>query len=228
MTERVFIKQDGSVRYEFNIESSRIAKSMSASPKIDSLRKIGKFPIDTIVPLSKMDDLGLPKLPRSNKGAKNSKEYQELAKKAKLHLIMNDDTMNFTIFFERESITALNTYANALEKAKEEQGAEKSSESKDAKESMPFFSNVRFSYDGKTFTRQSKSLTQTKTDSIPSGMSQFTKMMTIKLEYHFPKPIKTCSIEDATFSLDRKTVYVEVPYIEAFTNPEKYNLTVTF
>lgn len=225
MTERVFIKQDGSVRYEFSIQSSRMAKSMSASPKIDSLRKIGKFPIDTIVPLSKMDDLGLPNLPQSNK---DSKKYQELAKKAKLHLIMNDNTMDFTIFFERESIAALNTYANALEKAKEEQGSEESSENKDDKENVPFFDNVRFNYDGKTFTRHSEVAAQPKTDTIPSGLSKLSEMMTVKLEYHFPKPIKTCSIEEATFSLDRKTMYAEVSYTELNTNPEKYNFTITF
>lgn len=232
MTERVFIKQDGSVRYEFSIESSQLAAYMSSSPQIDSLRKIDKFPIDTIVPLSKMDDLGLPNLPmpNTNKASKDSKKYKEVAEKAKLHLVLDDDKMNFTIFFERESVAALNTYANALEKAKEEQDPQKNNEHKDDEENAPFFSDVRFSYDGKTFTRHSKiaDKTQVKKDSLKQGLSKFSEMMTVKLEYHFPKPIKTCSIKEATFSLDRKTMYVEAPYMEINKNPEKYNFTVTF
>lgn len=231
MTERIFIKQDGSVRYEFNIQSSQIAKSISSSPKIDSLRKIGEFPIDTIVPLSKMDELGLSDLSQSykNKEPKNLKKFLELAKKTKLHLIINDSTMAFTISSKRESIAALNTYVNVLEKAKEEHNSEESSKNKDNEENASFLRNVQFSYDGKTFTRQRKiATTKTKIDSIPSTLSEFPEIMTLKLEYHFPKPIKTCSIEGAIFSVDRKTMYVETPYIEASINPKKYNFTVTF
>ena len=49
---------------------------------------------------------------------------------------------------------------------------------------------------------------------------------TYKLNYHFPKPIKSVSNETAMFSADRKTVTIEYGFMDYIANPEALNLEV--
>ena len=47
-----------------------------------------------------------------------------------------------------------------------------------------------------------------------------------KLNYHFPKKIKSVSNESALFSDDRKSVIIEFSFMDYITDPEKLNLKI--
>lgn len=66
---------------------------------------------------------------------------------------------------------------------------------------------------------------QQQVDSIGS-MEAFLSNMKYKLKYTFPKKIKNTSNENATFSLDGKTIEVEAAFIEYIKNPDLLDLNV--
>ena len=50
--------------------------------------------------------------------------------------------------------------------------------------------------------------------------------MTYKLKYTFPRKIKKSSVEDATYSLDGKTIEMERSFIDYIKNPDIMDLEV--
>ncbi len=230
ITERVHLHEDGSVKYEIDVHSAQMASFMRSTLNVDSLRQIGQFPIDTIVSFSEADNLGLTQSEQNpHKDSEAYQRLQQLSSEAQLHYILNQEQLDFTVIIEKESVSAFNTYVKALQEAEEAYQALNPSKKSDKQEDPTIFKNVQFSYDGNTFTRYSEPAQQDKeTSKAKSNPQDFSKMMVIKMEYHFPKPVKKCSLKEATFSMDRKTMYVETTQKEINENPEKYNFVVHF
>ena len=88
---------------------------------------------------------------------------------------------------------------------------------------------VRYSYTDGTFTRDSYIKDEEKhrkqIDSLKEAEA-FMSGMKYNLKYTFPKRIKSSSIEDATFSLDGKTIEVERTFLAYFKNPDVLDLVV--
>ena len=59
-----------------------------------------------------------------------------------------------------------------------------------------------------------------------AGAEMFLSGSTYKLKYHFPKRVKSASVEAATFSADGKTLYYEVDFLSYMKNPDTLNIEV--
>ena len=57
-------------------------------------------------------------------------------------------------------------------------------------------------------------------------MSAMFGTSTYKLNYHFPRAVKSVSNEKAMFSADRKTVTIEFPFMTYALDPEALNLEI--
>ncbi len=88
---------------------------------------------------------------------------------------------------------------------------------------------VTYSYKKGVFKRDSYILDpekyQMQMDSIKE-VESFMSGMTYKLKYTFPKKIKKSSVEDATYSLDGKTIEMERSFIDYIKNPDIMDLEV--
>jgi len=62
-------------------------------------------------------------------------------------------------------------------------------------------------------------------DSLKSSEA-FLSTMNYTLKYTFPRKIKKASIEDASYSLDGKTIEVEVGFVSYFKNPDVLDLEI--
>ncbi len=88
---------------------------------------------------------------------------------------------------------------------------------------------VTYSFKKGVFKRDSYILDpekyQMQMDSI-KDVESFMSGMTYKLKYTFPKKIKKSSVEDATYSLDGKTIEMERSFIDYIKNPDIMDLEV--
>src|SRR5690606_22017211 len=89
--------------------------------------------------------------------------------------------------------------------------------------------SLEYKFDGKNFQRIAKNqnkFLEELDDSTAEATRQMMNMFQYKMEYHFPKKVKSTSLENATFSIDGKTMTVDVPMSELLENPDRYNFKV--
>jgi len=88
---------------------------------------------------------------------------------------------------------------------------------------------VQYSYSNNIFRRNAsvsdRMLHQQELDSLQS-MEMMMGNTVYKLNYTFPKEIKSVSNSDATLSADRKTIYLKANYFDYFRNPDLLSVEV--
>jgi len=88
---------------------------------------------------------------------------------------------------------------------------------------------VRYSFKKGVFKRDAYIIDvekhKTQIDSMAS-VESFMSAMTYKIKYTFPREIKSASVEDATYSLDKKTIEFERSFVEYIKNPDIMDLEV--
>ena len=99
----------------------------------------------------------------------------------------------------------------------------------ESKEDSPETMGVKYQFKGKKFKRDAyiidKELHKQQVDSMKSAEA-FMSSMKYKLKYTFPKKIVKSSIEDATYSLDGKTLEVERSFLDYLKDPDILDLEV--
>jgi hypothetical protein len=161
------------------------------------------------------------------------KEEQDVLKaleKFSMHMIMNPESqkMIFDMYTDFNDVGELQdmmeTMNNASSLNKKDQG------------NNPFSSFVgngatkmEYSFKKGVFKRKAtiidREVYQKAIDSIGEAEMMFASSNYI-LNYHFPKPIKSVSNENAMFSDDRKSLKLEVSYLDYLKDPELLNLEV--
>jgi len=93
-------------------------------------------------------------------------------------------------------------------------------------------SELKYSFDGKIFTRKAtvlkKEILEVEKDSMEQAMNMFFESSSYTVKYHFPKKVKKVSNATALYSEDRKTITIEFPFKDYMKEPEKLNLEVEF
>ena len=88
---------------------------------------------------------------------------------------------------------------------------------------------VNYTFKKNKFTRTAKivdqELFQQQVDSLQSA-EMFLSGSTYTLKYHFPKKIKSTTVEEATFSQDGKTLIYEVNFLDLMKDPSVLDLEV--
>lgn len=229
ITERVHIHENGSVNYETELDFSEMVGMMFTEENKDSLRQIGQFPIDSVMSFSDLEKMDT-KLSDGEIG-EAERDFLKVMDRMKVRMVMNDTEGKMIFGFQEKDINSFNAYMKEIKTA----GKKLAIEDKKAAENLSqsgMMNSLQFNYNGKTFERFSDNETagmlSEMNDSTAESTRQMMGMFQYKMEYHFPKKIKNASIENATFSLDGKTMTVDVPMMELMDNPEKYNFKIEF
>lgn len=239
ITEKFYLADNGSVKYEQEINLSKMmSETMSklgGGEEMDSLRAIGKFPIDTLVPMTKIYDLDVINDKPTPEEQKKWAKVLDKMDKTKIHVVMNDSLYKLTMITRTDGVQQLNHYFKKINKAFKKY-IDSANNGKKGKGLMysGLIGKLQFEKNGKTFKRISlrKAMPKSaprdttalgKLVDLPEGMLG---LMKYKLEYHFPKPIKSTTAKGASFSLDRKTMYIETSIQEVNASPEKFNFEV--
>jgi hypothetical protein len=225
VTERMVISETGMVEYETEINLTEMISFMYPENVRDSLSKIGQFPLDTTFTYLQADQFFKT---NSAETTEAEKEFFQTLDKSSVKFTVNEKEGFIKMITQKMNIKDFNDYWQKidakileLEKKYPDEAAKTTEGSR--------LASLNIHYDGKTFRRITNSdikILNGDNSSLLGG--EMANMMTYKLEYHFPKPIKKTSLEYASFSLDRKTMWVEIPIDNVLSQSDAYNFTVEF
>jgi len=228
LTERIYLSESGAVRYENEVDFSDVLPIAYSDKDKDSLRQIGQFPVDTIMSFSGMESFMNGMKQDSLNDAQ--KEFMKSLDKMKVRMVTNDNVGKFVIFLEEKDIDSFNAYFDEIKTAADELEKKDKASAQDITD-KGMFNILEIKYNGKKFERISKNKPispEEWNDSTAQAARQMMSMFNYKLEYHFPKRIKSASVEGAAYTLDGKTMTLEIPLMDALEHPEKYNFTIEF
>lgn len=228
ITERFYLNENGSVKYETELNFSDMMGFVYDEATKDSLRQIGEFPIDTLINFADLENFDQL---NSDTISDAEREFMKSMDKTKVRMVMNDTEGKMVIGIEEKSVESFNSY---LKKLNESLARLEKEDPKAAGElaQSGMMKSMEIKFDGKSFQRISNNhmdgVFDEMDDSTAEATKQMMSMFQYKMEYHFPKKVKSSTIENASFSIDGKTMTVDVPMSEIMENPEKYNFKVEF
>jgi hypothetical protein len=227
-SENIYLNEDGSGKMEFSFDASEIMKMAGENFSESS----GEKDMDSTFTFKEIFDQkrdSISQLPAD----------EQLKLKAlepfSVHMLMNEkqQKLNFEIFSDfsnanelQDMFAALNTVSNLKGK-----GAAKANDSTNPFSSMADGGNTNLSYSFKNgvFNRKVKVLDKEIQKQIVDSLGQAAMMFAnskYKLNYHFPRKVKSVSNDKALFSADGKTVIIEYGLMDYMTNPEVMNLEI--
>ncbi len=228
-SENIYINDDGSGKMEFSFDGSQLMQmggdkiSETQEEAIDStfsFKELFDAKRDSISQLSEEDQLKL----------KNLEPFS-------MHMVMNPKTseMKFDMFTDFKEVNELQDMFKAMNSFGDLEKGKKSAQTPNSP-ANPFSAlgqqgatELDYNYDGKTFKRVAKIIDKEAYKKVTDSLGEMAVMFgssLYKLNYHFPKPIKSVSNEKAMFSSDRKSFTVEFGFMEYISNPEALNLEV--
>ncbi|OYX25514.1 MAG: hypothetical protein B7Z06_07130 [Flavobacteriales bacterium 32-35-8] len=224
-SENIYINADGSGKMEFTFDGSQLMQMAG-----DQMSETQEKAIDSTFNFKELFDTmrdSISKLPE---------EEQQKLKRLEpfsMHMVMDPETskMRFDLFTDFNKVTELQDMFKAMKSFGDMTGKAQAGE---ANNPLSMFggdnsTTLDYNYDGKTFIRTAKITDKEAYKQVTDSLGQMGMMLgssTYKLNYHFPKPIKSVSNETAMFSNDRKSFTVEFGFMDYMTNPEALNLEV--
>lgn len=229
ITERVYIEENGAVKYETEMNFTEMMGMMFNEEMKDSLRQIGQFPIDSVMTFSDLEKMDSKILNDKNKDTE--RDFLKVMDKMKVRMVMNDKEGKISFGVQEKDVNSFNAYMKEVKTAGEKLAKDDKAAADNLAQSG-LMNSIQFKYNGKTFERigdnSTAGMMSEMNDSTAASAKQMMGMFQYKLEYHFPKKIKKASIDNATYSLDGKTMTIDVMMTELLENPEKYNFKIEF
>lgn len=226
-SESIYINEDGSGKMEFSFDASEIMQM--AGDKMT--QKAGEKEIDSVFSFKTLLE------EKKDSISTLPVEQQEKLKALEsfsIHIVMSakQQKMNIGIFSAFKNVSELQNAFSALNVVSDMQNGD--AETKD--DNNPFSAmlnggNSKLSYslkDGvfkRTIKIIDKEVQEQLTDSLGQAAMMFASSK-YKLNYHFPRKVKSVSNENALFSEDRKSVTVEYDLMEYLSDPELTNLEI--
>jgi len=221
-SENIYINEDGSGKMEFAFDASELMLLAG-----DKMMEGKEEAVDSVISFKALFE------EKKDSIAQLSQSEQERLKALEpfsFHMLMNPETkeMKFDMFTDFNNVKDLRDMFKAMNQVQNLNGK------KDASPN-PFASlndgntQLEYAFDGNVFTRTAiivdKDKHQESLDNIGKVETMFASSK-YKLNYHFPKPIKSVSNENAMFSADRKSITLEFSFMDYVNNPEALNLEV--
>lgn len=228
ITERVYLQEDGGVKYETELDFTEMSGMFFNQATKDSLRQIGQYPIDSLMSFSDLEKMDT-KL-SSDKIGNEEKDFLKVMDKMKVRMVMNDNEGKMIFGVQEKDISSFNAYMNEIKSAGEKLARE-DKEAADNLSQSGLLNSIQLRYDGKSFQRiayGTANMLDEMNDSTAEATRQMMGMFQYKIEYHFPKRVKKSNIDNATYSLDGKTMTINLSMMDLLDNPDKYNFKVEF
>ncbi len=221
VTEKIYLNEDGSGTFDLELNMSEMIKSLGSMD--NKKQKDSTYvAVDTLINFSQM------LIEKKDSIAKLSKEKQAQLEQLKgMQIKMHEDknkgefVMNYIVKFK--NVNELSEVKDMLNSA---QSLEKGKEKK-----LPSKSDMKFSFKRNKFKRIVIAKKQTDKDSTKYNESMkkfdmFMKGSTYNIEYHFPRPIKSTTAKNVTYSKDGKVIYIKSTMQEVTDAPEILNFEV--
>jgi hypothetical protein len=149
-----------------------------------------------------------------------------------LHMIMDTDKseMKFNIYSDFKNVDEVNDIFRGFEQtASLMPGLGDDGDEKEKEEESKDIIGVTYSYTNGIFKRDAfikdKEMHKQEVDSM-KNVESFMSSMRYKLKYTFPRKIKKASVENASYSLDGRTIEIEASFVEYFKDPDVLDLEI--
>ncbi|PNW29832.1 hypothetical protein [Formosa algae] len=222
-SETIHINENGAGTMSFSFDGSQLmqmgGESMGTDEKVLDSTVVFKDFLE-----AKKDSIAtLPK---------DEQERLKALENFKMHMLMDPKTQKMVIDINTdfENVEELEDMFKVLNKANElKETNEAQQTSPLAKMGATESSEVSYTYKDNVFKRivtvVNPELLESTKDSLADA-EMILAASTYTLNYHFPKKIKSVSLENAMFSADHKSFSAELSFKEYMTNPESLNVEV--
>lgn len=218
ITEKIYFEEDGSGKYNLEINMSEMMKSLNElsdkENNIDSTY-VAKDSIMYFSDILKNRKDSIAKLPKE--------KQKQLIRMKDVKMIIHEDKRKNEFWMSMVgSFKNTKDLENLIDVFNATQSKGKQVLSK---------ANIKYTYKKNKFSRKAieKEFTteqQETYDNSMKGFEMFMKGTSYTLEYHFLKPIKKASIKDAKFSEDKKTIYIEKSIGDLIDNPNVFDFEI--
>ena len=230
-SENIYINEDGSGTMEFSMDASEMMEMVGQMGSGESTKGMDKAMDSTIVFKDFIEE-------NRDSISKLSLEEQQKIKALedfKMHMVMDPESKKMvfdlsTNFKDANNLQDMFKAMNSVSNLQGTGGAQQNTPS------SPFSSvgdggstDVQYSYVGNVFKRSSKvideELHKQSVDSLGQSEMMFGASK-YKINYHFPRAVKSFSKEGAMYSEDRKTVTYEVGFMDMLKDPDLLDFEV--
>ena len=220
-TEEIYFNEDGTGKMSISFDGGEM---MQMLPSTDSTQ-LDKAIDSTLVFKDLLRD-------KKDSISQLSTEQQAKLKRLEpfsLHIKVEPENgiMNFDMYTDFKDVSEVNDAFNAFQNASSVGpiAGGQSMPEKVADETT----EVNYSFKKNKFKRETVILNQEmfekNIDSLASA-EMFLSSSTYTFKYHFPKRVKSTNIEEATFSMDGKTMIHEVNFLDMMKDPESLLIEV--
>lgn len=224
-TETMVLNEDGTGRMSLSMDLSEMMAFSGEMGKDSTLTKQ-----DTIIHFKDIFE------EKKDSIAKLSREERKQLKKMenyKIHMVSDPDEnkMIMDVFTDFKDVSEANDLMQGYQQAEGYiPGSSSSNKDEDGKkESGSDIMNVSYSFKNGIFKRDAfivdKEEHRRQVDSMKQAEA-FMSSMKYKIKYTFPRKIKNSSAEDATYSLDGKTMELERSFLDYFKDPDVLDIEV--
>jgi len=220
-TETLTLNEDGTGRMSLSVDLSDMMAMTGEMSKDSSYVKMDTIIYFKDVLEEKKDSIAL--LP-----IEEQKRFEAM-ENYNFHIITDPETKQMTVdvFIDFKDVSEANDLMKGFNQTEDLFSV--MSEPNKEEEKEPEVVRVAYSYKKGSFKRDAyivdKELHQTQLESMKQSES-FMGGMVYKIKYTFPRKIKKASVEDASYSLDGKTIEFERKYLEFMKNPDIMDLEV--
>ena len=220
--ETMVLNEDGTGRMSLSMDLSEMMafggemsqdSTFTKQDTIVSLKDIFEEKKDSIAKLSKAEQ----------KRLKSIESY-------KIHMVSDpeDNKLIVDVFSDFKDVSEANNLMQGFEQTESLLPGNNSSGTDDDGPESELL-GVSFTYKKGVFKRDAfikdKERHKSQLDSLKQAES-FMSSMKYKIKYTFPRRIKKASVEDATYSLDGKTIELERNFLDYFKNPDVLDLEI--
>lgn len=226
-SENIYINEDGTGKVSFNMDGSELMDMMG-----EEMAKGNEKRIDSTISfkdLFKDQKDSIAKLPQAQQDKLKKLEAFQM------HMVMDAEKkkMGMDMFADFKNVNELQDMFSAMNTAGD---IDKNKNPNSQAGSNPMsalgaegVSSTNYSYNGNMFKREVVVLDKEKLASVKDSLGQAKMMFASSdytLNYHFPKKIKSVSLENAKISEDGKSFSVTVNFMQYIENPESLNVEV--
>ncbi|MEM6687332.1 MAG: hypothetical protein AAF617_16250 [Bacteroidota bacterium] len=219
-SETIYINDDGSGKMSFYLDGSELMPMMGgqvAGTQWDGIDSLISF--KDVLSVAKYN---LAQIPQGYQ--KQLKSLEKL--NVEMQIDSKKNKMNFDVFANFNSVTDLQSTFGAITELGELAAKSSSAVSKADIESLP---SMKYAFSNNVFKRSFSVANKKLLDSLKQNLGQAEMLMaasTYTLDYHFPKKIKSVSLEDAILGKDGKSFTYEIRVIDFINDPERLNFNV--
>ncbi len=228
-SENIYINEDGSGKMEFTMDASEMMEMVAEMGDGETSKGMDKAMDSTIV---FKDFIEEHRDSISKLSAEDQKKIKAL-EDFKMHMVMNPETkkMVFDLSTDFKNANELQDMFKAMNQVGDLNGKGAASPGGNPMAGMGAdgTTDVQYSFDGSVFKRSAKIIDSEKHAQTVDSLGQAAMMFgssKYKINYHFPRAIKSISKEGAMYSEDRKTVTLEVGFMDVLKDPELLDFEV--